>query len=69
MNQTLTPVIKNLLIINGLVWVAQIVFAKQGYPLEIYGGLWSLDTGNFKVWQLVTYMFMHEAIDAAGQIA
>ncbi|HEY4877190.1 MAG TPA: rhomboid family intramembrane serine protease [Puia sp.] len=69
MNQTLTPVIKNLLIINGLVWLAQIVFAKQGYPLEIYGGLWSFDTGNFKVWQLVSYMFMHEAIDGAGQIA
>ncbi|HSZ87475.1 MAG TPA: rhomboid family intramembrane serine protease [Puia sp.] len=68
MNQTLTPVIKNLLIINGLVWLAQIVFAKQGYPLEIYGGLWGLETGNFKVWQLVSYMFMHEAVDAAGQI-
>ncbi|HLX90723.1 MAG TPA: rhomboid family intramembrane serine protease [Puia sp.] len=69
MNQTLTPVIKNLLIINGLIWVAQIIFAKQGMPLELYGGLWGLDSGLFRPWQLITYMFMHEAVDAVGQIA
>jgi membrane associated rhomboid family serine protease len=69
MNQTLTPVIKNLLIINGLVWIAQIVFAKQGFYLEEYGALWSLDSGNFKIWQLISYMFMHQALDANGQIA
>ncbi|SRR5579871_5906 len=68
MNQTLTPVIKNLLIINGLVWIAQIVFGKQGFFLEEYGALWSLDTGNFKIWQLVSYMFMHQALEG-GQIA
>jgi membrane associated rhomboid family serine protease len=61
-------VIKNLLIINGLVWLAQIVFAKQGYPLEPYGALWSFESGNFRIWQLVTYMFMHQALDAAGDL-
>ena len=63
------PVIKNLLIINGLVWLAQIIFAKQGFFLEMYGALWSLDSGNFKAWQLITYMFMHQALDALGQIS
>jgi membrane associated rhomboid family serine protease len=57
------PIIKNLLIINALIWLAQIAAIRQGFPLEYYGALWSLDTGNFKVWQLVTYMFMHSAID------
>jgi membrane associated rhomboid family serine protease len=63
------PVIKNLLIINGLVWLAQIVFAKQGIPLEMYGALWGLESGLFRIWQLVTYMFMHQALDADGSIA
>jgi membrane associated rhomboid family serine protease len=63
------PVIKNLLIVNGLVWLAQIIFAKQGYFLENYGALQSLDSGNFRAWQLITYMFMHQALDPFGGIA
>ncbi len=53
------PVIKNLLIINGLVFLAQYVFEQQGIQLEIWGALWGIGTGNFKVWQLITYQFMH----------
>jgi membrane associated rhomboid family serine protease len=56
------PVIKNLLIINGLVFLAQYVFSKQGIYLELWGALWGLQTGNFKIWQLVTHMFMHGGI-------
>jgi membrane associated rhomboid family serine protease len=66
---SIPPVIKNLLIINGLVWLAQIVFGRQGFFLEEYGALWSLNSGNFKIWQLVTYMFMHQAFDPYPQIA
>ncbi len=63
------PVVKNLLIINVLVWVAQILFTKfQGISLEDYGALWSVQTGNFKIWQLLTHMFMHEAVDAGGNL-
>jgi membrane associated rhomboid family serine protease len=65
------PVIKNLLIINGLVWLAQLYFDRQGVFLELYGGLWSLGSGNFRVWQLITHMFMHQAYEidlAAGTI-
>ena len=64
--QSIPPVIKNLLIANVLVWVAQIIFFYQGFPLEEYGALQSLDSGNFKVWQLITYMFMHSAVDGTG---
>ena len=62
------PVVKNLLIINGLVWLAQIVFGRQGFFLEEYGALFSVQSGMFKVWQLITYMFMHQALEANGGI-
>jgi membrane associated rhomboid family serine protease len=65
---SIPPVIKNLLIINGLVWLAQIIFGYQHFFLEEYGALWSFNTGNFKAWQLITYMFMHEALDSTGSI-
>ncbi|MBE7173883.1 MAG: rhomboid family intramembrane serine protease [Williamsia sp.] len=58
-NDSLTPVVKNLLIANVLVFVAQLYFRKTGFPLELYASLWPIPTGNFRVWQLVTYMFMH----------
>jgi len=56
---SIPPVVKNLLIINGLVFLAQFVFEGQGIRLEIWGALWGVGTGNFKVWQLITYQFMH----------
>lgn len=62
------PVVKNLLAINIIIWLAQIIFIKQGTPLEIWGALWGLDTGNFKIWQVVTHMFMHASVDQFGRI-
>ncbi len=62
------PVVKNLLAINIVIWLAQIIFIKQGTPLEIWGALWGLDTGNFQIWQLVTHMFMHASVDQFGRI-
>ena len=64
--QSIPPVIKNLLIVNVLVWIAQIIFINQGHPLEEYGALQSFESGNFKAWQLITYMFMHSAVDNTG---
>lgn len=58
MNQ-IPLVVKNLLAINIIVWLAQLYFASREMHLEIWGALWSFDTGNFKIWQLVTHMFMH----------
>jgi rhomboid-like protein len=67
-SQSSTPVVLNLIIINAIVFVAQLVFDKTG--LDVTGGtnfgwltsrigLWSIDTGLFKPYQLVTHMFAH----------
>lgn len=58
MAESLPPVVKNLLIVNGVVFLAQLVFA-QSKVLEIYGALWPFNSGYFKIWQLITHMFMH----------
>ncbi|HZI68232.1 MAG TPA: rhomboid family intramembrane serine protease, partial [Hanamia sp.] len=66
-----TPIVMNLIIINAIVFVAQLVFDKTG--LDITGGtqlgwltsrigLWSIGTGYFKPYQLVTHMFAHGGI-------
>jgi len=57
--RSLPPVVKNLLIVKVLIYLAQLYFRNTETPLELYGGLWQLPTGNFKVWQLITHMFMH----------
>jgi len=67
-SQSSTPVVLNLIIINAIVFVAQLVFDKTG--LDITGGtglgwltsrigLWGIDTGLFEPYQLVTHMFAH----------
>jgi membrane associated rhomboid family serine protease len=52
-------IVKNLLIANVLVYLAQLYFKNSQTPLEIYGALWPIASGNFKIWQLITHMFMH----------
>lgn len=59
---SLPPVVKNLIIANVVVFLAQFVFEQQGYPLEPLFALWALRSGLFQVWQLVTHMFMHGGI-------
>lgn len=61
MAESLPPVVKNLLIINGVVFLAQLVFFQYGL-VELYGALWPLKTNNFRIWQLITHMFMHGGI-------
>jgi membrane associated rhomboid family serine protease len=67
------PVIKNLLIINGVVFFIQLLmdnFTFGGYPAWYLMNKWfalnpisGLDAAgnpfNFQVWQLITYQFMH----------
>jgi rhomboid-like protein len=56
----LPPVVKNLLIINGLVFLLQISTEKSSFAEYIaYGQLLPLNSGYFRVWQPITYMFMH----------
>ncbi|MFK5857121.1 MAG: rhomboid family intramembrane serine protease [Bacteroidota bacterium] len=57
----LPPVIKNLLIINGLFFLFTIVLSSTfNIDLVKYLGLHYPQSNNFGVWQLVTYMFMHD---------
>lgn len=50
-------VVKNLLIINGLFFVATLVIS-QGFMVDTFGAHY-FDSHLFRVWQPVTYMFMH----------
>ena len=61
MGSAFPPITKNLLIINGLVWLATIVFAHTGFvDLEHFLGLHYWRSDDFNAAQLFTYMFMHD---------
>ena len=57
----LPPVIKNLLIINGLVWLAQITIGRQGvFDVENVFALHYVESYYYKPWQFISYMFLHD---------
>lgn len=51
--------VKNLLIINGIMFLADIVLTRFGIDLSSLLGLHFFLASGFRPWQLVTYMFMH----------
>ncbi|MCL2025200.1 MAG: rhomboid family intramembrane serine protease [Leptospirales bacterium] len=59
----ITPVVKRLLIINGTIFLAQLILGS--YSMAINGtiqqffGLSLKVFNEFKIWQLFTYMFLH----------
>lgn len=56
----LPPVVKHLLIINLIVFLATMVLERYGYSnITSMLALNSVATGRFRFWQLFTYMFMH----------
>lgn len=55
----LPPVVKNLLILNVLFFMAKIAFSKFGIRLEELLGLHYFSASDFHFWQPFTYMFMH----------
>jgi membrane associated rhomboid family serine protease len=57
--QVLPTIIKNLIIINGLVWLAQITIPDQVFAMEDNLALHYYKSVFYKPWQLFTYMFMH----------
>lgn len=58
--EILPLIIKNLLIINGLVFLAQNTFESNwGTYIEQTFALHSWSSPLFKPWQLITHMFMH----------
>ena len=62
------PIVKNLLIINVLVWVAQLVFNKPEFNLTDKLALYPIDSPEFKPYQLVTHMFAHASYSPGGGI-
>ena len=60
----LPTAVKHLLIINVIVFLAQLALERLGmYNITNMLALNALPTGRFKVWQLFTYMFMHGGWD------
>lgn len=58
--QVLPVVIKNLLIINGLVFLAQVTFQKTGgFSMENIFALHDVRSVFFRPHQLISYMFLH----------
>ncbi len=55
----LTPVVKNLLIINVIFFIATQIFRYQGIELDNILGAHYFDSPKFGIWQPITYMFMH----------
>jgi membrane associated rhomboid family serine protease len=57
----LPPVVKNLLILNGVFYLATFAFGNAFHiDLVNYLGLHYWSAPDFKPWQFVTYMFMHD---------
>ncbi|QKJ31734.1 rhomboid family intramembrane serine protease [Mucilaginibacter mali] len=56
----LTPVVKNLLLLNVVFYIAAYVFGHAGI-FDMDGALAAYYPGSpkFRMWQIITYMFMH----------
>lgn len=57
--RNLTPIVKHLLIINVLAYLATVVFERMGIDFQSLFGLHFFYAQQFAPWQLITYMFMH----------
>jgi membrane associated rhomboid family serine protease len=56
---TITPTVKQLLIINVLFFIGSQYIGDMAYN---YFALFSFESPNFKIYQLLTHMFMHGSI-------
>lgn len=59
--QVLPVVIKNLIIINALVWLAQITVGKDLLSIERLFALHHFSSVYYHFWQYITYMFLHSS--------
>lgn len=59
--EILPTVVKNLLIINGLIFLAQNTFGGHGseFSFENIFALHAWQSSLFRPWQLITHMFLH----------
>lgn len=58
----ITPVVKNIIIINGLFFLATMAFNSLDIQLDRLLSMWYFDSSQFGEWQIVTHMFMHGGI-------
>jgi rhomboid-like protein len=65
--QRVTPVVLNLIIINVLVYFAQLML-DSSIELTAKLALFSYDTGLFNPYQLLTHMFAHATRDPDGSV-
>jgi membrane associated rhomboid family serine protease len=56
-NIQIPPVVKNLLIINVIFFAAKYILTA--FNLDYILGAFYIDSQFFRIWQLITYMFMH----------
>lgn len=66
---SIPTVTKNLIIINILLWVVTFVFKGKGIDLNDYLGLHFWRASDFSIYQLVTYMFMHDTSSVSAGIS
>lgn len=60
-NRNFPPVIKNLIIINIICWLASIILPRTfQFDVIEHFGLHYWDSESFQPYQLVTYMFLHD---------
>ncbi len=59
-NPNFPPIVKNLIIINVLMWIASITLPKWGIDLVDLLGLHYWESEKFNAVQLVTYLFLHD---------
>jgi membrane associated rhomboid family serine protease len=61
------PIVKNLIIINILVWVAQLIYDNPPTMwLTSKIALWPIDSTEFNPYQIVTHMFAHSSYASNG---
>jgi membrane associated rhomboid family serine protease len=60
---TFPPVIKNLIIINALVYLAQVTFGASNPIVDNVFALHDIHSVYFKPHQVISYMFMHGSIE------
>lgn len=61
------PIVKNLIVINVLVWIAQLILDPQ-YQITDKLAMYPINTPWFKPYQIATHMFTHASYDAGGHI-
>lgn len=54
----ITPVVKNLLIINIIFFVASFLL-RNVFDMDRWLAVYYFNSPNFKLWQIISYMFMH----------